>query len=295
MMIKSGFTGERALIIPTPVAEEWSKSSLGDLLRITDIGFYPRASSHFRKRTAAETMQYILIYCIDGEGTIQMGRQKFSIGKDQLIIIPKGIEHQYGSSDKNPWTIYWMHFDGKMASHYSEGLNKPIHISPTTESRIEERIQLFEEIFDTLRNGYSNNNLNYCISVLFHFLGSLSYLNAFRANNPENKNTSDLLDKSIHFMKENIHRQLGIKEIAAYSGLSVSHFTAIFQQKSGFTPIEYFKNLKIQQACHLLDFTDMRINQISSRLGFSDPLYFSRIFTKTMAISAKEYRKKKKG
>lgn len=44
-----------------------------------------------------------------------------------------------------------------------------------------------------------------------------------------------------------------------------------------------------------LDETDMKINQISSKLGLSDPYYFSRMFTKVMGLSPKEYRNQKKG
>jgi YesN/AraC family two-component response regulator len=39
----------------------------------------------------------------------------------------------------------------------------------------------------------------------------------------------------------------------------------------------------------------MKINQISIMIGFDDPFYFSRIFTKTMGVSPTEYRSKKKG
>jgi len=39
----------------------------------------------------------------------------------------------------------------------------------------------------------------------------------------------------------------------------------------------------------------MRINQVSMLVGFEDPFYFSRIFTKTMGSSPSDYRKKKKG
>jgi AraC family transcriptional regulator of arabinose operon len=53
--------------------------------------------------------------------------------------------------------------------------------------------------------------------------------------------------------------------------------------------------LKIQEACHLIDFSNMKINQISLLVGFEDPLYFSRIFTKTMGSPPSDYRKKKKG
>ena len=96
-------------------------------------------------------------------------------------------------------------------------------------------------------------------------------------------------------MRENIHKKLGLKEIANFAGLSTSHFSTLFQKKTGYSPMNYFLQLKIQQACQSLDFSDMKINQISMSIGIEDPFYFSRIFSKTMGVSPTEYRRKKKG
>ena len=48
--------------------------------------------------------------------------------------------------------------------------------------------------------------------------------------------------------------------------------------------------LKIKKACELLDTTGMKINQISLKLGYEDPYYFSRQFSKVMGMSPKGYR-----
>jgi AraC-like DNA-binding protein len=53
--------------------------------------------------------------------------------------------------------------------------------------------------------------------------------------------------------------------------------------------------LKIQKACQLLDFTDKKAKEIAFELAFNDPYYFSKVFTKYMHMSPKEYRMKKKG
>lgn len=295
LKIKSGFAGERAVVLPIPIVEELTQNDLGQLLRITDIGFYPKAKSHYRSRTSAETSQYILIYCIEGEGWVKVKSNEYPVSANKLIIIPKGTAHSYGSKEGNPWSIYWLHFDGRSAPLFSEGFEKPVQITPSVDSRIEDRLKMFEEIYNTLRNGFSPSNLSYCISVLFHLLGSLKYIDAFRASKETAKNEGGIVEKSIHYMRENIHRRLTLNQLAEYSGLSTSHFTAVFQQKTSYPPIRYFLQLKMQHACHLLDFSDMKINQISSVIGFDDSLYFSRIFSSTMGLSPKEYRKKAKG
>jgi len=211
------------------------------------------------------------------------------------MILPKRKAHSYGSNSSNPWTIYWIHFDGDKAGLFAEGFDKPYRLNPANDSRIEDRLHLFEEIYSTLKNGYSKANLSYSISVLFHFLGSLKFLGAYRDSMSTNHNEYDVLDNAIHFMRENIHKRLVLKEISDFSGLSTSHFSNLFHMKTGYSPVSYFLQLKVQQACHYLDFSDMKINQIAMTIGYDDPFYFSRFFSKIMGMSPTVYRNKKKG
>jgi len=120
-------------------------------------------------------------------------------------------------------------------------------------------------------------------------------MGAYRESLSTNKQPRDVANEAIHFMQENIRKRLTLKEISDYVGFSSSHFSMLFQKKTSCSPLNYLSQLKIQEACHYLDFSDLKINQISLMLGFDDPFYFSRIFTKIMGSSPSEYRSKKKG
>ena len=78
--------------------------------------------------------------------------------------------------------------------------------------------------------------------------------------------------------------------MADYVGFSSSHLSAVFRQRTGHSPLNYFNILKIRRACEMLDSTDMKLNQISFKLGIDDPYYFSRLFSKLMGVSPKAYR-----
>ena len=83
-----------------------------------------------------------------------------------------------------------------------------------------------------------------------------------------------------------------LQEFARAAGLSVSHFAAVFREKTGYAPIEYFIQLKVQKACQFLLFSPITIKEISAQLGISDQYYFSRMFSKVMGLSPREYRRK---
>lgn len=293
--IKEGFQGEMAIVIPGSIIAEMECDVFERNLHITDIGYYPKAHHHYRQRTVGIS-QYVLIYCSGGGGWYELSGAKYHVRQNQFFILPAGVPHAYGADERNPWTIYWVHFKGEVAQMYAEGFAVPTDIPQADNSRIAERLNLFEEIFNTLRNGYSKENINYALSSFYYFLGSIKFLGEYRESSKLKKtDDKNIIEQAIHYMRENLDKKLTIKDIATYSHYSPSHFSAIFTKRTGYSPLNYYSLLKIQQACTYLDFTDMKINQVCHKLGIDDPYYFSRLFSKQMGISPAEYRKQKKG
>lgn len=291
---KDGFSGERALVLPQSVVREMEEEPLSSILHITDIGYYPKAKHHYRERKEAIS-QFVFIYCIEGAGWYRSGENEYAVTANQYFILPAGVPHAYGADEQNPWTIYWIHFKGKLASYFAKQTVGPTEIKPGIHSRISNRINLFEEIFRTLEMGYSRENLLYACSIFHHYLGTLRYLQQYRnavRNEPEK---NDIVTAAIHFMKENIEKKLTLQEIADHIGYSPSHFSVLFSKRTGHAPLSYFNQLKIQEACHLLDFTDMKINQVCFKIGIEDTYYFSRLFSKIMGMSPRTYKNMKKG
>lgn len=291
---KDGFSGERALVLPQSVVREMEEEPLSSILHITDIGYYPKAKHHYRERKEAIS-QFVFIYCIEGAGWYRSGENEYAVTANQYFILPAGVPHAYGADEQNPWTIYWIHFKGKLASYFAKQTVGPTEIKPGIYSRISNRINLFEEIFRTLEMGYSRENLLYACSIFHHYLGTLRYLQQYRnavRNEPEK---NDIVTAAIHFMKENIEKKLTLQEIADHIGYSPSHFSVLFSKRTGHAPLSYFNQLKIQEACHLLDFTDMKINQVCFKIGIEDTYYFSRLFSKIMGMSPRTYKNTKKG
>jgi len=99
------------------------------------------------------------------------------------------------------------------------------------------------------------------------------------------------VDSALTYMSEHLHERPTLDDIAATVGLSVSHFSAVFRQHMGTSPIDYFISMKIQYACHLLDTSKKTIKAIALELGYEDPYYFSRLFRKIMGKAPAQYRK----
>lgn len=284
---KDGFQGERAVVLPPVIVETEEQDDFCEGLFITDIGYYPKAEHHHRVREEGVN-QYVLIYCVDGSGFYVVDGKRYEVGRNQYFILPIGKPHEYGATEGHHWTIYWVHFRGKAAHVFAEGAATPQSINVTMQSRISERINIFEEILTTLHLGDGIEDLRYASSLLAHFLASMRYLEQFRRAKTEEER--DIVEQAIHYMRENIEQHITMDEVLRYVGYSQSHFSTVFKKKTGVSPITYVNRLKIEHACRLLRTTDMKVNQICYKVGIEDALYFSRLFSKIMNMSPTDYR-----
>ncbi len=290
--IQDGFGGQRSIVLPADVLQTLNNTCFAQLFYVTDIGYYPEAYFHYRKRLKG-CKQNIIIYCTKGLGWLIVNDRKQKINSNSYFIIPANTPHIYGADKDNPWTIYWLHFAGELTTSFFFEKNINPRILSENEVKKNYRIQLFNEIFQTLETGYSYENLEYSAICLLHFLATLKYTVQF--NQAQITYDSDKISKSIRFMKQNSSEDLTLKSLAQMHQLSVSHFSLLFRKRTNHSPMDYLMQFRIQKASQMLDNSTLQVKEIAHSSGFTDPYYFSRAFKKIMGTSPLKYRKMEKG
>jgi AraC-like DNA-binding protein len=99
-------------------------------------------------------------------------------------------------------------------------------------------------------------------------------------------------DGCIRFIHNNSAENISIAMLAKQEMLSVSHFRALFREAFGCSPYEYLMKVRMNKATSYLLESNMRIGEIAALCGFSDQLYFSRLFARRYGISPTAYRNK---
>jgi len=287
--VKEGFIGQRMIVLPPNIKRKIISNQLIKNFYLTAIGHYPNAANHGRERKTGSS-QYILIYCIEGSGCVNVNGTEQNLSPNTYYIIPKNVPHSYNSSANDPWSIYWVHFSGdiseKIYERYLQNDSPAVHAIPYDESRI----KLFEQIYSILEHSFNDTEMEIMNFNLLHFISSMVY---YKEANPAIYNTGSI-SNSILFMKQHLNKNFSINDLAAEQKLSVSHYSRSFKQKTGTSPINYFNQLKVQKACQYLYFTDRNIKEICTELGFEDQFYFSRLFRNIIGVSPSKYKKQHK-
>jgi AraC-like DNA-binding protein len=287
---RDGFSGEKIISLPPSLLARKKDDFFLNSLYISHIGYFPKATGHYRNRPKGCT-DNILIYCTQGKGWFRIDDIEYEVSANQFFIIPATDKPLcYFSDAIDPWTIYWVHFTGNMLSSLNESFTIQNLINPRTIAFDEHRIKLWEDIYNCLKKGYSQENLTYANLSLYYFIANFLY----PQKNIELTQASgqDLSDRVIEYMKNNIAAQLSIQQLASEFSYSPSHFQNLFKTRTGQSLMEYFIQLKMQRACQLLALSDLKINEIAASVGYSNAYYFSRVFHKVMGKSPTEYKNK---
>jgi AraC-like DNA-binding protein len=258
---------------------------------LCSLGYYPKAKGHFTYRKNGLPENF-LFYCVDGHGWYKLGNVRYEVGPNEFFILPQNQEHSYGSSDDQPWSIYWIHFGGEALTMFNATHTVQKHFKPLYIKDNGEIVSLFTRIYEALEGGYSIDNLVFINMCLHHFI-SLFIYNA--KHYPVSKEKSnDWIDNAVDYMQKHINSNISLVDLCKHCNYSTSRFSSLFKQKTGYAPIDYFIQMKMQKASQQLDFSNRSIKDIAFSMGFDDPYYFSKRFRKVIGVSPQKYRLLKK-
>ncbi len=101
----------------------------------------------------------------------------------------------------------------------------------------------------------------------------------------------DSTQKAVDYISENLENDISIKEISKAVNMSKSVLYKKFHSGFNCTVSEYINKKRIEKSIEYLMSTDLSMEEISQKTGFSNSSYYSKIFKKIMGISPLKYKK----
>ncbi|MDB5087633.1 MAG: AraC family transcriptional regulator [Mucilaginibacter sp.] len=285
--VRDGFEGQKLISLPKMIYKNMkSDNVILNQIFITHIGYFPKASYHFRERRKG-CEDNIFIYCLYGKGWYIVDKKKYEVSPNQFFQIPATTEYlKYGADETQPWTIFWVHFSGTDLNSFNRLLNITLNDGPQNIPYNEKGLLIWKEMYSSLEMGYNKDNLNNANMCLYHFLSTFLYPDRHFSITGD----KDIIKETIEFMREKLDSRFTVEDFGVRYQLSASYFSGLFRQSTGMSPMEYFIHLKIQKSCQLLFNTGVKIKDVAKEMGYDDQYYFSRLFKKLMGMSPAQYR-----
>lgn len=221
---------------------------------------------------------FVLRYCLNGHARFRFGQRDVLIRAGDVHLEWPGESTLTEVDSASGFEYIWLHFSGTLAVHLvkSTGFSPE---SPLIALGQDNSIpDIFEELFETLRRKdflHHHDSAHLLIDLLFH-MRRLRYVSLSLAESRFDH---------ISWQAESLD------EVVKASGLSKSRFIHLFKDLTGASPWKYILSLKVERAKELLAEEHLSVRDIAETLGFTDQLYFSRLFKKHTGLSPMAFRK----
>lgn len=229
-----------------------------------------------------------VLYITKGKGwvsTAHCPKTELRAG-DAAIIFPNEW-HSYAPEKETGWTEAWIDFTGDLVDriitqHFFD-ISHPV---------------LRVGISDTICNAFSKavevayaeqpahqQQLAGFVALIVSYIYAKSKQQVYK-NNPK----TDQINQARQFMRKNLSNNIHMEEVAQEVGLGYTHFRKMFREYTGFSPNQYYLNLKMEKAKDYLSNTRLCSKEIAFRLGFDSAAYFVKAFRLHCGISPLEFR-----
>lgn len=231
-------------------------------------------------------VDFQIIYVSSGILKVNFDGDTINAEKGSVIIYKPG-EKQCYTFDTPGTETYWVHFSGIGAEEILKRANLWIK-SLYTVSENNIIGALFDEMIKekTLKN-YQCDML--CEAKLTEIIAQISRLatSDTGSENPSQRLIYSVIEK----MRTDCALPFSLDNLAKTCNLSRSRFEHLFKEVTGLSPYAYLTKIRLGKARYLLSNTSLNVSEISNMTGFSDPLYFSRLFAKKFSVPPTVYRK----
>lgn len=232
--------------------------------------------------------EYQLLYITQGKGKFKSASsEEANLSEGKMFLLFPGEWHSYQPEKRTGWDEYWIGFKG-------ESIDK------------KQQNNFFSKLKPVFNVGLQNELVNTYLRAIDiaqeqgtgfqqQLAGIVDYLLAFayaydKSSSFEEVKVTKLINKAKLIIVENLDTNISLEEIASRLNISYSWFRRVFKEYTGFSPLQYIQEMKIQKSKELLTNTDLSNAEIAFKLSFDNSNYFCSVFKKKTKMTPMQYR-----
>jgi AraC family transcriptional regulator of arabinose operon len=240
-------------------------------------------------RAAGKLRGWSLNLSVSGTGHYNcIRRELFAEPGDMVLLSPDAMYDYRRAHHASHWTHDWVYFqpDPKTLDwlNWAE-IGPHIYHLKVPDSDFPAIRALFESTLDFDPIADSNSE-----ALLLNIIEQI-FIRCARFSTPADKSLTDRrITNAMDYINNNLEKPFTVEDIAEHVQLSKTQLSTMFKDKTGSTLISWREERRIARASRLLTQTTLQIQEIAEQIGYGDPLYFSRIFSRLVGSSPRIYR-----
>ncbi len=148
-----------------------------------------------------------------------------------------------------------------------------------------------ENILDAMINEYSAKQASWN-AIMESYLNILITKMLRRVEQGMEKDViGETWQRLAEYIDENLDAELTLSALAQKCFYNPSYFSRVFKENFKMSPVEYVTRNRLEHAVELLSVTELSVDEIGMRVGFSDRSNFYRAFSKYIGGKPSDYRK----
>lgn len=261
-----------------------SEDTRNHLFYLKGFSLFEMDSHYFTCRQSFS--QYILFYTYSGHGMLEYEGRTYHLNPGDGFFIDGRKPHRYGSLQGS-----WLFADVSLSGPDLEYLYKQYTKNPSVLFH-EPADGLFQTILELVLRLYHTAE-PFCdqkISALLYSL--LTHLIGLSASSQERGiAATDNMQYLIRYIEHNFTKDLTMDYLARFSGISKAHLSREFKKYTGFSPMDYIIQMRLEHAAQLLGTEKKAISVIAAEAGFHNINNFINLFKKKFGTTPSQYRK----
>jgi AraC-like DNA-binding protein len=242
-----------------------------------------KGCGYFLIHTATEAPAGSQAACVGRPGLSEMTK----VTAGQIVLYRPGQKQYYTYLAEDACHAFWLHFTGTGAETYlrSAGFTDQSVLTVGCHHELIDRLQQIMREIQLRQPAYEL----LCRAWLIELTAMLA---RFGRAQPAGRNADsrERLLTVLEYMQNHYFEDHDNDWYARMCQLSTYRFMHLFKAYTTFSPVAFVKHTRLEKACELLASTTSGIAEIAAMVGYENPLYFSRLFSKTFGMSPSAYK-----